>query len=44
MSIVATLLLGMTLPITPVQILWVKMVSAVALGLTLAFEPTEKIR
>ena len=30
-----------TLPITPVQILWVNMVTAVALGLTLAFEPTE---
>lgn len=42
MTIVAALLLGMTLPITPVQILWVNMVSAVALGLTLAFEPTEK--
>lgn len=29
------------LPITPVQILWVNMVSSVALALTLAFEPTE---
>jgi magnesium-transporting ATPase (P-type) len=29
------------LPITPVQILWVNMVTAVTLGLALAFEPTE---
>ena len=26
---------------TPVQILWINMVTAVALGLTLAFEPAE---
>ena len=32
---------GLTLPISPVQILWVNMVTSVALGLTLAFEPTE---
>ncbi len=31
--------LGIPLPITPVQILWVNMVSAVALSLPLAFEP-----
>ena len=30
---------GMPLPISPVQILWVNMVSAVALSLPLAFEP-----
>ena len=41
MTIVTALVLGMTLPITPIQILWVNMVSAVALGLTLAFEPHE---
>ena len=41
MTIMTALLLGMTLPITPVQILWVNMISAVALGLTLAFEPPE---
>ena len=35
---------GSTLPITPVQILWVNMVSAVTLALTLAFEPTERGR
>ena len=41
MTIMAALLLGMTLPITPVQILWVNMISTVALGLILAFEPPE---
>ena len=30
------------LPITPLQILWVNMVSSVALAMTLAFEPTEQ--
>jgi magnesium-transporting ATPase (P-type) len=32
---------GTTLPITPVQILWINMTTAVALGLMLAFEPGE---
>lgn len=41
MTILAAIGLGLTLPITPVQILWVNMITAVALGLTLAFEPTE---
>jgi len=40
-TIVAALLLGMTLPITPLQILWVNMVTTVTLGMALAFEPTE---
>ncbi len=39
--IVAAILLGVTLPITPVQILWVNMVTAVTLALALAFEPAE---
>lgn len=39
--IIAALLLGLDLPLTPVQILWVNMITAVALGLALAFEPTE---
>ncbi|MCD8515629.1 MAG: cation-transporting P-type ATPase [Burkholderiaceae bacterium] len=33
--------LGLTLPLTPVQILWVNMVVAVTLALALAFEPAE---
>jgi magnesium-transporting ATPase (P-type) len=41
MTIMVALLLGMTLPITPVQILWVNLITAVTLGLALAFEPTE---
>ena len=33
--------LGIVLPILPVQILWVNMITAVTLALTLAFEPAE---
>jgi magnesium-transporting ATPase (P-type) len=40
-SVIAAILVGATLPITPVQILWINFVSAAALGVTLAFEPTE---
>ncbi|WP_137180119.1 HAD-IC family P-type ATPase [Roseomonas sp. AR75] len=40
--VIAALLLGLALPIAPVQILWINMVTAVALGLTLAFEPPEE--
>ncbi len=41
MTIILAILFGLTLPVTPVQILWVNMITAVALGLTLAFEPAE---
>ncbi|MGR9088139.1 MAG: HAD-IC family P-type ATPase, partial [Gammaproteobacteria bacterium] len=41
MSIMAAILVGVTLPITPLQILWVNMVSSVALAMALAFEPAE---
>jgi len=41
LTIMAAIALGYTLPITPVQILWVNMVTAVTLGLALAFEPAE---
>jgi magnesium-transporting ATPase (P-type) len=41
LTILAALAIGGAMPITPVQILWINMVTAVALGLTLAFEPTE---
>ena len=37
----AAIVFGMTLPLTPVQILWVNMVTAVTLALALAFEPAE---
>lgn len=39
--IVAAILAGATLPITPLQILWINMTTAVLLGLPLAFEPIE---
>ncbi len=39
--ILAAILFGMVLPLTPVQILWVNMVVAVTLALALAFEPSE---
>jgi magnesium-transporting ATPase (P-type) len=41
LAIIGAVLLGLTLPVSPIQILWINMVTAVALGLTLAFEPTE---
>lgn len=39
--IVAAIVVGVTLPITPLQILWINMTTAVLLGLMLAFEPVE---
>ncbi|HEX6259498.1 MAG TPA: cation-transporting P-type ATPase [Woeseiaceae bacterium] len=42
MTIIVALLFGMTLPITPIQILWINLVTAITLGLALAFEPTEE--
>lgn len=41
LSILFAVALGYTLPITAVQILWVNMVTAVTLALTLAFEQAE---
>lgn len=40
-AIISAIVLGFTLPITPLQILWVNMVSSVGLAIALAFEPTE---
>ncbi len=39
--IVVALLAGLALPVTPIQILWVNLITAVTLGVALAFEPTE---
>ena len=39
--VLVAILLAAPLPLTPVQILWVNMTTAVALGLTLSFEPAE---
>ncbi|MFY9328590.1 MAG: cation-transporting P-type ATPase [Georgfuchsia sp.] len=39
--ILAAILSGTVLPITPLQVLWINMTTAVFLGLMLAFEPAE---
>ncbi len=41
MTIVLALMLGLALPVTAVQILWVNLITAITLGVALAFEPTE---
>ena len=40
--ILFAIMLGLTLPILPVQILWINMSTAIFLGLMLVFEPKEK--
>lgn len=40
-SIVFAVFMGLALPLTPVQILWVNMITAVTLALALAFESSE---
>jgi magnesium-transporting ATPase (P-type) len=42
LTIITALMLGLSLPVTPVQILWINMITAVTLGIALAFEPTEE--
>jgi len=39
--VMLAIFLGLALPVTPVQILWINMTTALFLGLMLAFEPTE---
>lgn len=41
MTIIVALLMGLTLPVTPIQILWINLITATTLGVALAFEPTE---
>ena len=41
LCVILAILLGLTLPMTPVQILWINMILTVTLGLVLAFEPPE---
>lgn len=41
LTIIVALFAGLALPITAVQILWVNLVTAITLGLALAFEPSE---
>jgi len=40
--IIAAIIMGYQLPITAAQILWINMITAVTLALTLAFEPAER--
>lgn len=42
MTIIVALLFGMELPVTPIQILWINLITAITLGIALAFEPTEE--
>jgi magnesium-transporting ATPase (P-type) len=41
LAVTAAILAGFTMPMTAVQILWINLVTAVTLGLALAFEPAE---
>ena len=41
LAVALALLLGLTLPLTPAQILWINMALTITLGLVLAFEPPE---
>ncbi|MEZ5649341.1 MAG: HAD-IC family P-type ATPase [Burkholderiaceae bacterium] len=41
MTIIVALFAGLSMPITAVQILWINLITAVTLGLALAFEPGE---
>ncbi|MBU1334854.1 MAG: cation-transporting P-type ATPase [Alphaproteobacteria bacterium] len=41
MTIVLALIVGLSLPVTAVQILWVNLITGITLGIALAFEPTE---
>ena len=41
MVITVALLFGLLLPITPIQILWINLITTVTLGFALAFDPSE---
>ncbi len=42
--VIAAILFELALPLTPVQVLWINMVTSSTLGLALAFEPAERRR
>lgn len=42
LTILAAIILGLTLPVTPPQILWINMVTSVSLALAISFEPHER--
>ncbi|ACL71390.1 cation-transporting P-type ATPase [Thioalkalivibrio sulfidiphilus] len=41
LTIMMAILMGLALPLTPVQVLWVNMVTSVTLAMALAFQPAE---
>ena len=41
LAVIAAILFGFTLPMSPVQILWINLITSATLGLVLAFEPSE---
>ncbi len=41
LTLLAAIVLGATLPALPVQLLWINMMTAIALGVPLIFEPKE---
>ncbi|MDD3446999.1 MAG: HAD-IC family P-type ATPase, partial [Zavarzinia sp.] len=41
LTVTATILLGLMMPMSAVQILWINLITATTLGLVLAFEPAE---
>lgn len=41
LAVIAAILFGFVMPVTAAQILWINLVTAVTLGLALAFEPAE---
>jgi magnesium-transporting ATPase (P-type) len=41
MVVILALLLGLALPVTAVQILWINLITGITLAIALAFEPTE---
>lgn len=41
LTVIAAILFGFTMPMTPAQILWINLILTVTLGLVLAFEPAE---
>jgi magnesium-transporting ATPase (P-type) len=41
LTVIAAILIGFAMPMTPAQILWINMILTITLGLVLAFEPPE---
>jgi magnesium-transporting ATPase (P-type) len=41
LAVIAAILFGFTMPMSPAQILWINLILTVTLGLVLAFEPSE---